>query len=172
MRLLRLRLLRLLRLLRPGGSHHRGGASIGAPASRLPVALASTDPGTNGPLSYIFKNFGGGVRLHGPSGARRTPRLRLTPPRRRADGQRACASCPPYRRLVSVAACPQPAHPRSALPFRRSRRSSAHPCSALSRLLRLLRPGGSHHRGGASIGEPASRVPSRYPRRIQALTVR
>ena len=44
----------LLRLLRPGGSHHRGGASIGAPASRLPVALASTDPGTNGPLSYIF----------------------------------------------------------------------------------------------------------------------
>ena len=34
-------------------------------------------------------------------------------------------------------------------------------------LLRLLRPGGSHHRGGTSIGEPASRVPSRSPRRIQ-----
>jgi hypothetical protein len=28
------------------------------------------------------------------------------------------------------------------------------------RLLRLLRPGLSHHRGGASIGDPASRVPS------------
>ena len=32
----------LLRLLRPGGSHHRGGTSIGDPASRVPVALSSS----------------------------------------------------------------------------------------------------------------------------------
>ena len=49
----------LLRLLRPGGSHHRGGASIGAPASRLPVALASTDPGTihQAVEAIIYKNI-------------------------------------------------------------------------------------------------------------------
>ena len=34
-----------------------------------------------------------------------------------------------------------------------------------------LRPWGSHHGGGASIGCPASRGPSRYPRPIQALHV-
>ena len=48
----------MLRLLRPGGSHHRGGTSIGAPASRLPVAFSSTDPGTNGPLSVTFLKKG------------------------------------------------------------------------------------------------------------------
>ena len=66
-----------MRLLRPGGSHHRGGASIGAPASRLPVALASTDPGTNGPLSYIFKNRINQMRAsREPDGSQRTSLIR------------------------------------------------------------------------------------------------
>ena len=49
----------LLRLLRPGGSHHRGGTSIGDPASRVPVVLSSTDPGTihQAVEAIIYKNI-------------------------------------------------------------------------------------------------------------------
>ena len=39
-------------------------------------------------------------------------------------------------------------------------------------LLRLFFPGGCHHRGGASIGDPASRVPWRRPLRKLAKSAR